>query len=365
MSTGTTSAPTLRLAQPGDVETLNRMIRESARALSVGFYTPAQTEAAIRWVFGVDSVLVNDGTYFIAEWNGDIAGCGGWSRRRTLYGGDQRPVGGDDFLDPATDAAKVRAFFVAPAFARRGVGTILLESCADAAWHAGFRALELMATLPGVPLYAARGFTPVEDVHDTLPDGTILPFVRMRRALAEAPRGRWRAAERLDAASIARLHAASWGTAYRGLLPDDFLDTLDVGARTSRWEEVIAGDEMRVLVREVTGAGLVAFCAVGASRDDDAVAGVWEIHNLHADPGVRGRGYGGELFDEAMRLASRAGATQLTLWVAEENAAARAFYARRGMAPDGARQLHVLAPGAELREVRYRMPVVARSDATP
>ena len=360
MPTEPKGAPSLRLAQPGDVAVLNDMIRESARALSVGFYTPEQTEAAIRWVFGVDSVLVSDGTYFVAEWEGAIAGCGGWSRRRTLYGGDQRPVGGGEFLDPAVDAAKVRAFFVAPSFARRGVGTVLLDACADAAWHAGFRELELMATLPGVPLYSARGFVPVEDVHDPLPDGTLLPFVRMRRALDGAPRGRCRLAAHADAAACARLHVTSWQSAYRGMLPDAYLDRQDVAARTAEWEAMIARDGVHVVLREVPGAGLVAFCAVGPSRDDDAPPGAWEIYTLHAAPAVRGRGYGRELVDEVVRLVARADGRLLTLWVVEENAAARAFYERMGMVPDGARQLHVVAPGVEVSEVRYSIPVAAR-----
>jgi N-acetylglutamate synthase-like GNAT family acetyltransferase len=181
----TTSAVTIRAARAEDVPALNALITVSARALSAGFYTPAQIESAIRYVFGVDTSLVADGTYLVAEHEGETAGCGGWSRRRALYGGDQRRVGETTFLDPATEAARIRAFFVAPSWARRGIGTLLLDACEAAASAAGFRALELMATLPGVPLYAARGFTEVESVADALPDGTILPFVRMRRALGD------------------------------------------------------------------------------------------------------------------------------------------------------------------------------------
>jgi GNAT superfamily N-acetyltransferase len=174
-------APTLRLARADDIPALATLIRESASVLSAGFYTPEETAAAIRFVFGVDSTLIADGTYFLAEADGQIAGCGGWSRRRTLYGGDQRPVGGSERLDPAVDAARIRAFFVAPPYARRGIGRRLIEACATAAAEASFTRLELMATLPGVPLYASAGFTPVEDVVDTLPDGTRLRFVRMAR----------------------------------------------------------------------------------------------------------------------------------------------------------------------------------------
>jgi N-acetylglutamate synthase-like GNAT family acetyltransferase len=173
----------IRRARTEDIPALNVLIEESARALSRGFYTPQETEAAVRHVFGVDSVLVEDGTYFVVEREGEVAGCGGWSRRRTLYGGDQRPVGENVTLDPATDAARIRAFFVAPRFARQGVGRELLTACEAAAAAAGFRRLELMGTLPGVPFYGALGFTAVEDVVDVLPDGTPLRFVRMTKEL--------------------------------------------------------------------------------------------------------------------------------------------------------------------------------------
>jgi GNAT superfamily N-acetyltransferase len=174
---------TLRPAQPSDIPVLRTLIERSARALSVGFYSPRETEAAIRYVFGVDSTLIADGSYFVVAGADGIVGCGGWSRRRTLYGGDQRPVGTSDLLDPATDAARIRAFFVGPEHARQGIGRRLLGACRTAAEAAGFTRLELMATLPGVPFYAAHGFVEMERITDTLPDGTRIAFVRMGRAL--------------------------------------------------------------------------------------------------------------------------------------------------------------------------------------
>ncbi len=174
---------TIRAATAADLDALGELIPRSARALSAGFYSAAQTESAIRFVFGVDTQLVADGTYLVAESAGAIAGCGGWSRRRTLYGGDQHKHTADPLLDPSTDAARIRAFFVAPEFARRGVGGALMRACAAAAEAAGFRRLELMATLPGVPLYEAYGFRAIEEVSERLPDGVALPFVRMGRAL--------------------------------------------------------------------------------------------------------------------------------------------------------------------------------------
>jgi N-acetylglutamate synthase-like GNAT family acetyltransferase len=173
----------IRRATEADVPVLKELIALSARELSRGFYSDAQTESAILYVFGPDSRLIADGTYFVAEEDGRLAGCGGWSRRRTLYGGDQTKSGDEPLLDPATEAAKIRAFFVHPDFARRGVGSRLLDACAAAARAAGFRRLELAATLPGVPLYAARGFVERERLEVPMPDGRTLPIVRMDRGV--------------------------------------------------------------------------------------------------------------------------------------------------------------------------------------
>jgi len=174
---------TLRLARADDVPTLNALIERSARALSAGFYTEEETESAIRHIFGVDTTLIADETYFVVEREQRAVACGGWSKRRTLYGGDQRPVGERSLLDPGTDAARIRAFFVAPEAARQGIGRRLLDACMAAAAQAGFRKLELMATLPGVPLYAACGFREVERVSERLPDGVSLGLVRMTRPI--------------------------------------------------------------------------------------------------------------------------------------------------------------------------------------
>ncbi len=173
----------IRLATAADVPALSELIPISARALSRGFYTDEETESAIRHVFGPDSRLIADGTYFVAEEDGALAGCGGWSRRRTLYGGDQTKSGEEPLLDPATEPAKVRAFFVHPWFARRGVGSRILEACLAAARAAGFRKVELAATLPGVPFYAARGFVERERLSVPMADGRGLSIVRMERKI--------------------------------------------------------------------------------------------------------------------------------------------------------------------------------------
>jgi GNAT superfamily N-acetyltransferase len=174
---------TPRLATIGDLPALVELIPASARALSRGFYTDAQTEAAIRYIFGPDTRLIADGTYYVVEENGVLAGCGGWSRRRTLYGGDQTKSGEEPLLDPKTEPAKIRAFFVHPDFARRGVGSAIVDACLEAARAAGFRKVELASTLPGVPFYLALGFVECEPMEAPMPDGTALPIIRMEREL--------------------------------------------------------------------------------------------------------------------------------------------------------------------------------------
>ena len=174
---------TISIARPEAEAALRALIPHSARALSAGFYPTEEAEAAISYVFGVDRTLIDDGTYFMATRGDALCGCGGWSKRRTLYGGDQHKDSVDPLLDPMVDAARIRAFFVAPEFARQGVGTKLMQACAQAAFDAGFRRLELMATLPGVPLYSTFGFTAVEDVVEVVGNGVPIRFVRMHRSL--------------------------------------------------------------------------------------------------------------------------------------------------------------------------------------
>jgi GNAT superfamily N-acetyltransferase len=166
-----------------DVPALRALIPASARGLSGGFYTSAQIEAAVTHVFGVDTQLITDGTYYLIDTASGPAACGGWSRRRTLYGGDQMKDSEDPLLDPATESARIRAFFVHPDWARRGLARQLYDACARAAWAAGFRDFELMATLPGEPLYTALGFSVVERVTVTLAGDVAVPFARMARRI--------------------------------------------------------------------------------------------------------------------------------------------------------------------------------------
>ena len=176
--------PTLRLATRADLPALHLLIPASVRSLSRDFYTEAQIESAIRFVFGPDTQLIADGTYFVVEADsGALVGCGGWSKRRTLYGGDQHKTAEDPLLDPAQEPARLRAFFVHPDWARRGIASRIIDACVQAARTAGFSGLELVATLPGEPLYRAFGFEAQEQINAVLPDGVVVPFVRMTRAI--------------------------------------------------------------------------------------------------------------------------------------------------------------------------------------
>ena len=179
------AARTVRLATLNDVDALKALIAVSARGLNPADYTLAQVESMLRSVYGVDTQLLLDETYYVVEESGVMLGCGGWSKRKTLYGGDQHKADSEDsLLDPATDAARIRAFFVHPDWARRGVGSLLMQTCEDAARRAGFHKMELMATLTGEYLYARFGFVAVEEVDVTLPDGELMKVRRMARDIA-------------------------------------------------------------------------------------------------------------------------------------------------------------------------------------
>lgn len=158
---------------------MERLISLSARTLQRGDYTADQIEGALGTVLGVDRQLIADGTFLVVETGGRLVGCGAWSRRRTLFGADALAGRDDATLDPAVDAARIRAFFVHPDHARQGIGTRLLEACEAAARTRGFTSFELVATLTGRLLYARHGYRPVETYDAPLPDGSGLPVVRM------------------------------------------------------------------------------------------------------------------------------------------------------------------------------------------
>ncbi|HKW61745.1 MAG TPA: GNAT family N-acetyltransferase [Candidatus Acidoferrum sp.] len=187
----------LRLAVPEDVPILRELIEASVRGLQTEDYTPAQIEGALATVFGVDSRLIEDGTYIVAEappaakasqgaaastksdWT--IVGCGGWSKRKTLYGSDNWAGREDALLDPQRDAAKIRAFFIHPDWARQGVGSKILQACEDAARAAGFHRYEMGATLTGAKLFGAKGYVPVNPISIPLKNGATLLVIHMEK----------------------------------------------------------------------------------------------------------------------------------------------------------------------------------------
>jgi GNAT superfamily N-acetyltransferase len=174
----------IRPAVASEIPVLQQIIRASVLVLQAGDYTPEQQRLALEKVFGVDTQLIKDGTYFVAEVTEEtgevvLAGCGGWSRRKTLFGSDHCVGREDALLDPAHDAAKIRAFFIHPDWARRGIGSRILEYCETAAAEAGFRRFEMGATLTGVPLYRARGYVAGELREVPLAPGVSLPILYM------------------------------------------------------------------------------------------------------------------------------------------------------------------------------------------
>jgi len=173
----------IRKANLDDREAIERLIIESARKLSREDYSEQQIEAAILTVFGVDTDLILDGTYFVAESSGMLIGCGGWSKRKTLFGGDRFASRDSSELDPKLEAAKIRAFFVHPEFARKGIGRAILSACESEARAYGFRSMELMATLPGLKLYKACGYEGDQRVEYEIGDGVSIEFVPMKKDL--------------------------------------------------------------------------------------------------------------------------------------------------------------------------------------
>ena len=173
----------IRKATLADRAAIQQLIAESARGLSRNDYSEQQIEGAIKTVFGVDTNLILDGTYFVADNGGELIGCGGWSKRRTLFGGDQYESRDVGELDPTTEAAKIRAFFIHPAHARKGIARAILNVCEAEAKAAGFQTLELMSTLPGIKLYQACGYRGSERVELDVGDGVTIGLAPMRKEL--------------------------------------------------------------------------------------------------------------------------------------------------------------------------------------
>lgn len=173
----------LRKARLDDRPAIQQLIKESARSLSREDYSDQQIEGAIATVFGVDTNLIIDGTYSVAESDGELIGCGGWSKRKTLFGGDQYGTRDANYLDPSTEAAKIRAFFIHPEHARKGIARAILDACEAEAKAAGFQALELMSTLPGIRLYESCGYAGGDRVELEVSEGVTIGLVPMRKHL--------------------------------------------------------------------------------------------------------------------------------------------------------------------------------------
>jgi GNAT superfamily N-acetyltransferase len=173
----------IRLATLSDIPALQELIRASVTGLSTDYYTSQQIASGLSHIFGVDTQLIADGTYFVAEIERQLAGGGGWSKRQTLFGGDRAKADRiDPLLNPASDSARIRAFYVHPRWSRKGVGSKILTACEDAARLAGFSRIELVATLPGEPLYTAKGYEKAEAMRIETPDGESLPGFRMTKS---------------------------------------------------------------------------------------------------------------------------------------------------------------------------------------
>lgn len=174
----------IRKAKLKDQAEIEWLIAQSVRGLSRDDYSTQQIEISIKTVFGIDIELIRDKTFFVVESEGEIVGCGGWSKRKTLYGASRFTKSRDSVeLNPLTDPAKIRAFFIHPDWARKGIGTMLLEKCETEAKSFGFQAAELMATLPGVKLYSVRGYEKIEDSEIEISDGFRMKLVMMRKKL--------------------------------------------------------------------------------------------------------------------------------------------------------------------------------------
>ena len=182
MTSTDSSALRIRLATPDDLTALSARMKLALNQLQSAFLTPEQVEASHE-IMGLDTQLILDGTYFLVEAGDRIAGCGGWSRRATLFGGDQTPGRNAALLDPATDAARIRAMYTHPDFARRGVGSLVIRTCEAAAVAEGFRRAEMAATLSGEPLYLAMGYEVIEPFDGQTSRGVVVPLKRMGKAI--------------------------------------------------------------------------------------------------------------------------------------------------------------------------------------
>ena len=280
----------IRRARMADIPALEALIAASARGLSADDYTPAQVEGALRGAFGVDTQLIRDGSYFVIESGAKFAGCGGWSRRRTLFGSDARQDRDATELDPATAAAKIRAFFIHPEFARRGLGTLLLNHCEREAAAFGFRRLEMMATLPGIRLYLARGYRGDAYVDWPLGDGTTIRFLPMSKPAPPFPQ-EILVAQPDDAPAILALQKQAYQS--EAILYQDW----NIPPLTQTLESLRGEFAVSVVLKAVECVHDVSRI-VGSVRAHEA-AGTCHIGRLVVSPELQGSGIGTRLMRSA------------------------------------------------------------------
>lgn len=312
----------LRVATLDDCAAIERLIAKSIRALGAGDYTSEQIEQALKGAFGLDTQLIKDQTYFIAEVDGRIAGCGGWSKRKTLFGSDARNGRDAGVLEPGKDAAKIRAFFVDPEFARRGIGAALLKRCEDEASKAGYNGYEMMATLPGVRLYSMFGYVASPSIQHPLTDGLTIEFVPMHK------QGRpltFRKAVHEDAEVI----AAIVNSGYRGDASRAGWTTeadLLVGKRTDADEiKKLIADPNTMLLLCLDGATIIGSVQLDRTGTH-AYLGMFVVK-----PELQGRGVGKQFIQAAEETTRREwGAKKMQMSVITLREELIAYYVRRG-----------------------------------
>jgi ribosomal protein S18 acetylase RimI-like enzyme len=310
----------IRRATVGDIPALEALIAASARGLSGADYAPEQVEGALRGAFGVDTQLIRDGSYFILEAAGRPAGCGGWSRRRTMFGSDARANRDAAELDPAVDAARIRAFFIHPEFARRGLGSLLLEHCEREAVAYGFRRFELMATLPGVRLYAQRGYSGAEPIDWPLENGLSIRFLPMSK---DAPPTPYRIERAVldDAPAILALQKLAYESEAR-LYNDRNLPPLTQTLDSLRGEFTES-----LVLKCVEEGGTHGARLLGSVRARD-FDGTCQIGRLIVAPELQGRGIGTRLMREIE--ARFAASTRFELFTGSRSEANIRLYERLG-----------------------------------
>jgi GNAT superfamily N-acetyltransferase len=326
----------IRLATEADAPELERLIEHSVQMLQAHCYSQAQMDAAMGAVFGVDRQLIRDGTYFVIERDGILIGCGGWSRRKAVFGGDCDRMGESELIDPRSEPARIRAFFVHPDWARRGVGSAILQACEEAIRAAGFDHVTMVATLAGEPLYAHFGYVVDERYEVPMRDGLTLPVVRMSKHLPRVMNSDISKAMIQDIPDLLTL-------------VNDCVAAMRA-AGIEQWDEIypstdsITTDIAAGALNVLRAGGVIVACItvdqnydplwqhLNWSADNEPAAAV---HRLMVHPSQQGRGFAKQLMLHAEALAQSRGCRSIRLDTFLQNPAAMALYPRLGFRPTG------------------------------